>query len=281
VIKTLFLLTILTLILVFLGRVFAGRRGMIVAFVCAAAMNFASYWHSDTVVLAMYHAQPVTESQSPLLYRTVKKLAEKDSLPMPSVYVIPSESPNAFATGRGPNHAAVAVTDSILKILTPDELEGVIAHELTHVKNRDILLSSVAATLAGAIYMVGNVMRWSAFWGSGDQDGSVSAIGWLVTRIVAPVAAFIVQLAVSRSREYAADAGGAKLSGKPLALASALARLETSVREKPMSDARAFTAHMFIVNPLSATFVTNLFSTHPPTEERIARLTAMALERGR
>lgn len=275
--KTFLLLSLLTFLLVGLGRIFAGRRGMLVALVLAAMMNFGSYWFSDRLVLSMYRAQPVTEAESPLLYRTVQRMAERASLPMPRVYIIPSDSPNAFATGRGPEHAAVAATKGILRILKPDELEAVIGHELTHVKNRDILIGSVAATLAGAVSVVGNMMRWSAFWGAGERDGrGLGTIGRLVIGMVAPVAALIVQMAVSRSREYAADAGGADISGRPLALASALAKLQSSARKSPMAEAGPATAHLFIVNPLSGSFVGNLFSTHPPTADRIARLEAMA-----
>jgi heat shock protein HtpX len=276
VLKTMLLLTLLTLILVGLGRLFAGRKGMIVAFVLAAVMNFGSYWFSDRIVLSVYRAQEVTEAESPLLYRTVERLAERASLPMPRVYVIPSPSPNAFATGRGPRHAAVAATAGILKILTPEELEGVIAHELAHVENRDVLISSVAATLAGAISLAGSFLRWSAFWGSGEREGGLGTLGRLIAGIVAPVAAVVVQMAVSRSREYEADADGAAISGKPLALARALAKLNASARRIPMSEAGAATAHLFIVNPLRGSFVSTLFSTHPPIEERIARLERMA-----
>ena len=275
--KTFLLLSVLTLIFVFLGRIFAGRRGMVVAFLLAAVMNFGSYWFSDRIVLAMYQAREVGRAESPVLFETVERLSQRAGLPMPRVYVISSESPNAFATGRGPSHAAVAATTGILKILKPDELEGVIGHELTHVKNRDILIGSVAATMAGAISMIGNMLRWSAFWGGDERDrGGLSTIARLVAGIVAPVAAVLVQTAVSRSREYAADLGGAEISGKPLSLAGALAKLQTQSRQIPMVEAKPATAHLFIVNPLSGSFYTSLFSTHPPIQERIARLKAMA-----
>ncbi|MBU5615015.1 zinc metalloprotease HtpX [Geomonas azotofigens] len=273
--KTAVLLTTLTLIMVALGSAIGGRGGMYLAFIMACAMNLFSYWFSDKIVLRMYGAQEITEAENPAFYGMIRRLAVQGGLPMPRVYIIPSESPNAFATGRNPEHAAVAATEGILRILTPEEMEGVMAHELSHVANRDILISTIAATIAGAISMLANMMQWAAIFGSRSDDEEGGGWGGLALAIIAPIAAMLIQLAVSRSREYLADESGAKLCGKPRSLASALRKLDQASRALPMYEARPATAHMFIVNPLSAGMLMKLFSTHPPMEERIARLEQM------
>ncbi|HKZ18091.1 MAG TPA: zinc metalloprotease HtpX [Geobacteraceae bacterium] len=277
--KTTFLLSLLTVLMVFMGSLIGGKSGMVFAFLMAAAMNFFSYWFSDKIVLKMYGAREIGEQDHPAFYGMVRGLALKAELPMPRVYVIPSESPNAFATGRNPEHAAVAATDGILRILTPDELEGVMAHELAHVRNRDILVGTIAATFAGAISMVGNMLQWGAILGAGrndDEEGAGGLIGSLAMAIIAPIAAMLIQMAVSRSREYLADESGARICGSPLALANALRKLHTASHMIPMTEARPASAHMFIVNPLTGGGLMSLFSTHPPMEERIARLEGMA-----
>jgi heat shock protein HtpX len=240
-------------------------------------MNFFAYWFSDKMVLASYHARQVTEAEAPRLYSMVHRLATRANIPMPKLYMVPTETPNAFATGRNPQHAAVAVTDGIMKILNDEELEAVIGHELSHVLHRDILTSTIVATFAGAIAYMAQMLSWSLFFfgGRGRDDDSSSLIGELFVIIVAPIAAMMIQMAVSRSREYKADESGAKLSMKPLSLASALSKLQTAAQQIPM-QAQPSTAHLFIVNPLSAQRFAKLFSTHPPTEERIARLEALA-----
>lgn len=274
--KTAVLLTTLTLLMVAMGSAIGGQGGMYIAFFMACAMNVFSYWFSDKIVLRMYGAQEITERQHPAFYGMVRRLTMRAGLPMPKVYIIPSDSPNAFATGRNPEHAAVAATEGILRILTPEELEGVMAHEISHVAHRDILISTIAATLAGAIAMLGNMLQWGAIFGTrSDDDESGGLIGTLAMAIIAPIAAMLIQLAVSRSREYLADEGGAKLCGRPLALANALRKLDNGSRMLPMTEARPATAHMFIVNPLTAGGIAQLFSTHPPMEERIARLERM------
>ena len=277
--KTVFLLGALTGLLMLIGGYFGGQTGVVVAFVFAMIMNLGSYWFSDKIVLRMYKAQEVTESQAPDLYRMVKDLAMKAAMPMPRVYIIPQDTPNAFATGRNENHAVVAATEGILRILNRDELEGVLAHELTHIKNKDMLIGSIAATIAGAIVMLANMAQWAAIFGGlggRDDDGEEGGgmIGLIVMAILAPLAATIIQMAISRSREYMADAGGAKVSGKPYGLASALEKISRAGQQSPM-DANPQTAHMFIVNPLSGRALMNLFSTHPPVEERVARLRKM------
>jgi heat shock protein HtpX len=274
--KTFLLMALMTILLVFVGRLIGGQNGMVMAFVFALIMNFGSYWFSDKIVLKMYGAEEVTRSEQPALVGMVEELSGRAGLPMPKVYVIPNEQPNAFATGRNPEHAAVAVTEGIMKTLSTDELRGVLGHELTHVKNRDILIGTIAATLAGAISMLANMAQWGMMFGGGrssDRDGG-SPIAGLVMMIVAPIAAMMIQMAISRSREFDADAGGAQVAGNPLPLASALRKLDQRAREIPM-DASPATAHMFIVSPLSGRGFTKLFSTHPPMEERIARLEAM------
>ena len=274
--KTAFLLTALTLLLVFLGGHFGGQNGMILAFVIAAGMNFFSYFFSDKLALAMYRAQPVEREQLPRVYQVVERMTQRIGLPMPKIYVIPSDSPNAFATGRNPKHASVAVTNGILNLLTDEELEGVLAHELGHVKNRDILTSSIAATLAGAITMLARMGYWASLFGgyggSRDRNRGGGGIGALLMLILAPIAAMLIQLAVSRSREYEADATGAHITGNPYALAGALEKLDAYSKRLPMG-ASPSTAHLFIVAPVvSARDLGNLFSTHPPISKRIERL---------
>ncbi|HEY5975642.1 MAG TPA: zinc metalloprotease HtpX, partial [Geobacteraceae bacterium] len=265
--KTTLLLSLLTVLMVLMGSAFGGTNGMAFAFAMAVAMNFFSYWFSDRIVLSMYGAREIGEHDHPAFYGLVRQLALQACLPMPRVYVIPSESPNAFATGRNPEHAAVAATEGILRILSPDELAGVMAHELAHVQNRDILVGTIAATFAGAISMIGNMLQWGAMIGAGrsdDEEGAGGVIGSLVMAIIAPIAAMLIQMAVSRSREYLADETGARICGRPLALANALRRLHTASHMLPMQEARPATAHMFIVNPLSGQNLMALFSTHPP-----------------
>jgi len=279
--KTTFLLSLLTVLMVFMGSALGGTTGMVFAFFMACAMNFFSYWFSDKLVLKMYGAREISEHDHPAFYGMVRQLACKAGLPMPRVYIIPSESPNAFATGRNPEHAAVAATEGILRVLTPDELEGVMAHELAHVRNRDILVGTIAATFAGAISMIGSMLQWGALLGAGrgdDEEGGGGLIGSLAVAIIAPIAAMLIQMAVSRSREYLADESGARICGRPLALANALKKLHAASRIIPMHEARPASAHLFIVSPLSGGSLVSLFSTHPPMEERIARLEAMQLE---
>jgi heat shock protein HtpX len=280
--RTTILLAALTALVVWIGQMFGGTNGAVLALVIAGAMNFFSYWFSDKIVLRMYGAQEITQSDDPELFSIVRELTVRDGLPMPKVYIIPEETPNAFATGRNPEHAAVAVTHGIRRILDRRELAGVLGHELSHVKHRDILISSIAATLAGAISYLAQMAQWAAIFGGGSRDreeGGSNIFGLLFMMIVAPIAAMLIQMAVSRSREYSADEGGAKVSGDPLALASALRKLQMGAQNIPLqvSDATAnSTAHMFIMNPLTGGGLASLFSTHPPTEERIARLEAMA-----
>ena len=276
--KTTFLLTLLTLLLMAMGSAIGGKSGMIVAFILAGGMNFFSYWYSDKLVLKMYGAREVTRAESPDFYGIVENLARKANLPMPKVYVIPSDSPNAFATGRNPQNAAVAATHGIMRILSRDELEGVMAHELAHVMNRDTLISTIAATFAGAIAMLGNMLQWATIFGMGgnnDEEEGGSMLGGLAMAIIAPIAAMLIQMAVSRSREFLADETGAKICGKPRALASALNKLQQAATMIPMQEATPATSHMFIVNPITASRLASLFSTHPATEDRVARLMAM------
>jgi heat shock protein HtpX len=277
-IKTGLLLGALTGLLMLIGGWFGGQNGVVIAFFFAVVMNFGSYWFSDKIVLRMVHAQPVSEGEAPELYAMVKNLALRASMPMPRVYIIPGDTPNAFATGRNEQHAVVAVTEGILRILGRDELEGVIAHELTHIRNRDILIGSIAATLAGAIVMLAHMAQWAAMFGGAgsddDERGGSNIIGLILMAVLAPIAATLIQMAISRSREYLADAGGAKISGKPYGLAGALEKLSRASQTIPM-EANPSTAHMFIVNPITGRSLMNLFSTHPPIEERIARLRSM------
>jgi heat shock protein HtpX len=276
-IKTLFLLVTLTLILVWAGGALGGKQGMTVALIFALVMNFFAYWFSDKVVLRMYRARQVSESDAPELYSIVRRLVQKAGMPMPRVYIINEDQPNAFATGRNPEHAAVAVTTGIMSILSHEELQGVIAHELSHVRHRDILISTIAATIAGAISFLAQMAQWAMiFGGRGDDDEGGSPIAALAMMIVGPIAALIVQMAISRSREYSADEGGARLAGNPRYLAGALRKLHAASRKIPM-HANPATSHMFIVNPLSGGGLLKLFSTHPPIEERIARLESMSL----
>jgi len=276
--KTFLLMLVLTGLFILVGTAIGGRNGAIYAFIFAALMNFFAYWFSDKIVLRMYGAQPVTQSEAPELYQIVAELVNKASLPMPKVYIVENDTPNAFATGRNPEHAAVAVTSGILRILSKEELMGVIGHELSHVQHRDILISSIAATIAGAISMLASMARWGAIFGGGrssdDEGGGGNILFVLLFTMVASVAAMLIQMAISRSREYLADEGGAHLSN-PLSLAKALGKLEVAAQRIPM-DANPSTAHMFIVNPLRGGGVLSLFSTHPPIEERIARLEEMA-----
>ena len=272
--KTAVLMVGLTLLLVGAGGVLGGRQGVTIAFVAAVVMNFTSYWFSDKIVLRMYRAQEVDERGAPELYGVVRDLAMKAGLPMPKVYVIPSDAPNAFATGRNPNHAAVAATRGILRLLTREELAGVMAHELAHVKNRDILIGTIAATIAGAISLLA---QFAFLFGGGRSDENRGGvIGLIAMMIVAPIAAALIQMAVSRSREYEADRTGAQIAGNPMALANALRKLEMAARRTPL-DANPATAHMFIVNPLRGGGMKKLFSTHPQMEDRIRRLEAMAM----
>jgi heat shock protein HtpX len=274
--KTFLLMGLLTVLLVFVGGFLGGQNGMYIAFAFALLMNFGSYWFSDKIVLRMYGASEVQQGDNPSLYQTVDELRQRAGLPMPRVYVIPSEQPNAFATGRDPNHAAVAVSQGILRLLSKDELRGVIGHELAHIKHRDILIGTIAATVAGAISMLANMAQWAFIFGgrgSDDREGGHPAAG-LVMMIVAPIAAMMIQMAISRSREFLADEGGAQIAGNPLSLAGALRRLDSAVQRIPM-EASPATAHMFIVSPLTGGGLMKLFSTHPPMEERIARLEAM------
>jgi heat shock protein HtpX len=269
--KTTLLLGLLSGVLMVIGQSLGGANGLVIAFGVAVIMNFGSYWFSDKIVLRMYKAQPVGPEHR--LYQAVARLSQRANLPMPKVYVIPDPSPNAFATGRDPSHAAVAATEGILRILDDRELEGVIGHELAHVKHRDILISSIAATLAAAIMMIANMARWAAFFGGGrsdDREGS-NPIAMLATMILAPVAAILIQSAISRSREYDADAGGAAIAGSPYGLVDALKKLEVASKRIPL-DANAATAHMFIIKPFTVSGMMSLFSTHPPTESRIRAL---------
>lgn len=272
--KTTLLLTALTLLMVAIGRYFGGESGMLLALVFAAVTNFVAYFFSDKIALATYGAQPASREQLPVVYRIVERLTQKTGLPMPKIYVIPTDSPNAFATGRNPRHASVAVTQGILGILNEEELEGVLAHELGHVNNRDILISSVAATIAGAVTILASMGRWAAMFGGlgGGRDQRRSPIGTLLMLFLAPIAATLIRMAVSRSREYQADATGAQTTGNPYALASALAKLDNYSRRVPLA-ASPSTAHLFIIQPFLGMNWSSLFSTHPPTAERIARLT--------
>jgi heat shock protein HtpX len=273
--KTAFLLTALTLLLMFIGQAFGGQNGMLMALIIAAVMNFVSYFYSDKIALAMYRAQPVTREELPRAYNSVERLTQKIGLPMPKIYVIPTDSPNAFATGRNPQHASVAVTQGILNLLNDEELEGVLAHELGHVRNRDILISSIAATIAGAITFLS---RFGFFFGAGGRDerNQGGGIGALLMLILAPIAAMLIQLAVSRSREYHADETGAHFTGNPYALASALAKLDAYSKRRPL-PATPSTAHLFIIQPFLGGFG-SLFMTHPPIAKRIERLTGRPAE---
>lgn len=280
-VKTFFLMVVLTIIFVALGSMIGGRNGATLALAIALVMNLVSYWFSDRIVLAMYGARQVSENEAPNLYNMIASLSQKASLPMPRLYMIESDSPNAFATGRNPEHGVVAVTTGIMRLLNREELEGVLAHELSHIKNRDILVQTVAAALAGAITWLGNMARFSVFFGGGRDDdnrgGNIFSV--IIFSVLAAFAAMLIQLAISRSREYLADESGADLAGNPLYLGGALKRLQQGVAYRPMEEANPSTAHMFIVNPFNAQGVLALFSTHPPMEERIRRLEEMAHRR--
>lgn len=275
-VRTTVLMALLTVMILLIGQWIGGRQGMVIALLVAAGMNFFSYWFSDKIVLRMYNAREVGPQDGPELYGMVQELCRRANLPLPKVYVIPQEAPNAFATGRNPEHAAVAVTEGLLKRMNREEAMGVLAHELAHVKNRDILIGSIAATMAGAIMMLADMARWSAIFGGGRRDpeeggGGGGGLGLILMSIIAPLAAMLIQMAISRSREYLADATGAGFAGTPEGLARALEKLGAYSKRLPM-DASPATAHMFIVNPLSGRSLMSLFSTHPPLEERIARL---------
>jgi heat shock protein HtpX len=274
--KTGLLLTILTVLFVVVGNFVGGQNGMLTAFAFAVLMNAGAYWFSDKIVLRMYRAQEVSEAEEPQLHAMVHRLATAASLPMPKVYLLPSDSPNAFATGRNPAHAAVAVTQGIMRILTPDELEGVLAHEMSHVKNRDILIGTVAATLAGAVMMLARFAQFAAIFGGGgrDREEGGGGLGLILMAILAPIGAMLVQMAVSRSREYQADASGARFCGRPESLARALEKIAAASSRVPL-EASAATAHMFILSPLSGKGMMSLFSTHPPVEKRVERLRSM------
>lgn len=266
----------LTLLLIFIGGVIGGESGMVVALIFAGLMNFVSYWFSDKIVLKMYKAKLLERSEMPRLFQMTEEMTGRAGLPMPKLYLIPSDQPNAFATGRNPQNAAVAVTSGIMKILSEDELRGVIAHELSHVKHRDILVASIAATIAGAITMLASMAKWAFIFGGrgSDNRGGGNPLAAIVMMIVAPIAAMMIQMAISRSREFLADAGGAQMAGNPISLANALRKLHAKTQQIPM-NASPSTAHMFIVSPLSGGGFLKLFSTHPPMEERVKRLEAM------
>jgi heat shock protein HtpX len=278
VLRTTVLLAALTALFLVIGGALGGNQGLFIAFVFALLMNFASYWFSDKIVLSMYGAREVGLNEAPDLYRLVQRLAQRAGIPMPRVYIIPSDAPNAFATGRNPQHGALAVTEGILRMLDTDELAGVLAHELGHIRNRDTLIMTVAATLAGAITMLAHMAQWGAIFGFGRRDeedsGGGGVLGLLFMAILAPIAATLIQLAISRSREFFADSTGAAIAGAPSGLARALEKLHYASQRLPM-DANPATAHLFIVNPLTGGSLMNLFSTHPPIEERIRRLRRM------
>ena len=275
--RTIILLSVLSIGLVFIGSLIGGKQGALIALILAGVMNMGSYWFSDKIVIKMYRGSQVNSGP---LYEVVAEICQTNHLPMPRVYTLPQPTPNAFATGRNPENAVVAATDGILQILTRDELKGVMAHEMSHVMHRDILIGSIAATIAGAIAYLAHMAQWAAiFGGFGRDDEDSNPFALIVLAIIAPMAAMLIQMAISRSREYEADKGGARLCGNPLYLANALRKLETANRNKPMPRVNEATAHMFIVNPLSGGGVKSLFTTHPPTEERIRRLEAMAGQR--
>ena len=284
VLRTGFLLALLTVLLVFIGQLVGGAQGATMAFGVALLMNFISYWFSDKIVLAMYKAKPLSETEAPQAYRAVREIAAREHMPMPKLYWIATRTPNAFATGRSPQHASVAVTSGLLELMSEEELKGVLAHELSHVKNRDTLVMTIAAALAGAIMWLAHMAEWSLWLGgsrNNREENRGSAAGQLIVMlfiaILAPLAAMLIQLAISRTREYGADDSGAHLAGSPSGLASALEKLDRAARDYPLPNANAATAHLFIVNPLSAGMIANLFSTHPPIAERIRRLRSMRL----
>lgn len=275
--KTWLLMTVLTILLVLLGNTVGGSQGMIIALIFAIGMNFFSYWYSDKIILKLYRAEEVNESHNPELLSMVRSISTRAQLPMPKVYLIPSDSPNAFATGRNPEHAVIGVTAGLLNLLSRDELEGVLAHEMAHIKNRDILLGAIVASLAGAVSMLGSIIKWGAIFGGFNRDDNEegSPIVAIAMAIIAPIVALLIQMAISRSREYLADKEGARLAGNPKKLSNALKRLHNGVQMSPMSEAGPATSHMFIVNPFTGKGMLALLSTHPPIEERIARLESM------
>jgi len=276
--KTILLMALMMGILLFIGEWMGGEQGLWMAFIFSLLMNFGMYWFSSKIVLMTYRAKEATEADAPKLFSIVRRLAAQAQLPMPKVYIIPGDSPNAFATGRNPEHAVVAATEGILHLLSDDELEGVIAHELAHVKHRDILIATLVASMAGTITFVARMAMYSSMFGGGSRSRENSnPFGQILLIILAPIAAMLIQFAVSRSREFAADEGGAQISQRPLSLANALRKLERGVEQIPMTNAGTATAHMFIINPLFGGGITKLFSTHPPTEERIARLEQIAM----
>ncbi|HWP81164.1 MAG TPA: zinc metalloprotease HtpX [Bacteroidota bacterium] len=275
--KTALLMALMMGLLLFAGQLLAGEQGLMMAFVFSLMMNVGMYWFSDKIVLMSYRAKEVTEAEAPRLHKIVRRLSQQAHMPMPKVYIIPGDTPNAFATGRNPDHAAVAATEGILQMLSDDELEGVMAHELAHIRNRDILIATIVATMAGTItFLARMAMYASLFGGNRDRENS-NPIAELALLILAPIAAMLIQFAISRSREFLADAGGAEISQKPLSLANALRKLEAGVKRIPMESAGTATAHLFIVNPLRGSGITKLFSTHPPTHERIERLERLAM----
>ena len=278
-IKTALLLGLLTALILVVGQAMGGRQGLVIAFFMAMVMNLGSYWFSDKIVLSMYGARELSPADAPGLHAMVEELAHNAGIPKPRVMIVAQEAPNAFATGRNPEHGVVCVTDGIMRLLSPEELRGVLAHEIGHIKNRDILVQSIAAVLGGAVVMMANMLQWGAIFGMGrshDEEGGGSGVlGGLLMAILAPIAASLIQMAISRSREYLADATGARISGTPLALAGALGKLETYAQRIPM-NANPATENMFIVNPFAGMSMASLFSTHPPTEERIRRLRELA-----
>lgn len=270
--KTAILLGFMTALIVFVGRLLGGEQGMIIAFILAIGMNFFSYFYSDKIVLKMYKAEEVTASENPDIFGIVSEIAQRANLPMPRIYIIPEEAPNAFATGRNPEHAVVVATRGLLNLMNRDEIRGVLSHEMAHVKNRDILTGSIAATMAGAIMIIASMARWAAIFGGGSDDSEGGFAGLIAMSILAPIAALLIQMAISRAREYQADATGASFTGQPSGLANALEKLGTYSGRIPMHTENPNTAHMFIVNPLRKKSIANMFSTHPPLEKRIARL---------
>ncbi|MBI2619971.1 MAG: zinc metalloprotease HtpX [Ignavibacteriales bacterium] len=275
--KTVVLMALMMGLLLFAGQTLGGEGGLILALFFSLLMNVGMYWFSDKIVLMTYRAREVTEEEAPRLHSMVRRLATQANLPLPRVYVIPGETPNAFATGRNPHHAAVAATEGLLRLLSDDELEGVIAHELAHIRNRDILVSTIVATMAGTITFLARMVMYASLFGGRSRSEGSNPLGEILLLLLAPVAALLIQFAVSRSREFLADAGGAEISGKPLSLASALKKLQAGNERKPLETAGTATAHMFILNPLHGGGVMKLFSTHPPTEDRIARLEQLAM----